>query len=123
MCISYNYDYPVVIYVSLAGFELQRHKLVNFGEKNIYTCHLGVFKQQSRLLGSCKSYFADAYEACQCYFELRVDVKFVAVGRLKPGNLKENFSRNRQEDGFCVEKKPFATLNKKAEPRRFKLLY
>ncbi len=70
----YDYEYSCVVYVGLASFELQRHKLVKFGERNICSCHLDVFERQGRLLCGRKGFFADADEVCPCYFERHVNV-------------------------------------------------
>ncbi len=111
-----------MVYVNLASFEPWRHKLVKVREENIDSCHLGLFDRQDRSLDSRKGYFANAHKAFQCYFERRVDVQFVAISRLMSGNLWENFSRNKQADRFCGEKRPFANFNEKAEPQSFEQL-
>lgn len=80
----------------------------------------GVFELQSNFFGSCNSYFADAYEAFLCYFELFVDVQLVALDQLMFNNFEEHFPCNWQADSFCVWKRRFIVLNEMAELQLFK---
>ncbi len=68
-----DYEYTSVVYINLASFNLQCHKLVRFGEQNVFPCHFDVFEQQSPSLDICKRYFAKVHEAFQCDFECHVD--------------------------------------------------
>lgn len=56
--------------------------------------HFNIFERRENLLDSRKSYFADANEAFSYYFELLVDVQFVAIGQLMLDNFEEDFSFN-----------------------------
>ncbi len=83
-----------IVYVGLGSFGPQHHELIKFRKENICSCHLGVFKQQGRLIGGRKSYFANAQEACLYYFESHIDVQFVTICRLMSDHFDKNFFCN-----------------------------
>lgn len=102
MWYPYDYEYFGVVYFGLVRFELQHHQLAEFREKNICFCDFVLFEQHSHLVSGSKGCFANTHEAFPYYFERRVDVKFVTVGRLISSNFEEDFSCNGHADGFWV---------------------
>lgn len=119
---QYDHEYPSLVFISLAIFKLQLHKLVKHWKENICSYHFIVLKQHGRILYGRKSYFANANKACQYHFKQYVNVQLFVIGQLMTCNFENDFSCNGKADGFCVEKRLFGAFDEKVEQRLFERL-
>ena len=63
VCFPNDYYYLGRFYIGIASFQSQCYNLVKFRERNICSCHRGVFKQQGHLIFVHTTYFANWYKA------------------------------------------------------------